>query len=111
MVGISNPPSKGKDPTMNGESSVASSRPATPNGTIKIEIGRVEGRTKRKRRNNSKTNGTVSRRRLSVSKPARDPRDEVSPARPEPAAAGTRSPSPVIDFDGLSHPSKSTLHL
>lgn len=47
-----------------------------------------------------------SRRRLSVSKPARDPRDEAPPATP----ATERSPSPVIDFDGLSRPSESHLY-
>jgi GTP cyclohydrolase IA len=87
----------------NRGSSVSSSEQNTPNGAMKAENGGVEGSKKRKRRSRGpKTNGTVSRRRLSVSKPARDPRDEASPV-----AAGTRSPSPVIDFDGLSRPSKS----
>jgi len=91
---------------MNGEPSASSSGQNTPNGIIK---GGVEGSKKRKRRSRgSKANGTVSRRRLSVSKPARDPRDEASPVRPEEEAAGTRSPSPVIDFDGLSRPSRGT---
>jgi GTP cyclohydrolase IA len=90
----------------NGESSVSGSEQNTPNGTIKAENGGVDGTKKRKRRSmGPKANGTISRRRLSVSKPARDPRDEASPARPEAEAAGTRSPSPVIDFDGLSRPS------
>jgi hypothetical protein len=92
---------------MKGESSASSSGQNTPNGTMKMDHGGVEGSKKRKRRSRgSKTNGTVSRRRLSVSKPARDPRDEASPARPVAEGAGTRSPSPVIDFDGLSRPSK-----
>lgn len=95
---------------MNGESSGSSTGQITPNGTMKMENGEVEGSKKRKRRSRgSKTNSTVSRRRLSVSKPARDPRDEASPSRPDTEAAGTRSPSPVIDFDGLSRPSKSLL--
>ena len=95
---------------MNGESSTSSSRQHTPNGTI--VHGGVEGSKKRKRRSRgSKTNGPVSRRRLSVSKPARDPRDEASPARPSAKVVGTRSPSPVIDFDGLSRPSTFHLHI
>ena len=58
---------------------------------------------KRKRKKDNKVNGhSSSRRRLSVSKPARDPRDEASPPR---LFTETRSPSPVIDFDGLSRPS------
>jgi len=63
-----------------------------------------------------KTNGAVNRvkapskRRNSLSKAARDPRDEPELQRgaPSPAAAVTRSPSPVIDFDGLSRPSRGT---
>jgi len=79
-------------------------------------------------------NGTPispAERRSSVSKPARDFRDKPEPtpkkkkrktnkalaavaaATPSPAAAdasqvSTRSPSPVIDFDGLSRPSRGT---
>lgn len=45
----------------------------------------------------------MKKRRHSLSKAARDPRDEASPVE---ADVGTRSPSPVIDFDGLSRPSK-----
>lgn len=45
----------------------------------------------------------IKKRRYSLSKAARDPRDEASPVEPD---LGTRSPSPVIDFDGLSKPSK-----
>jgi hypothetical protein len=48
-----------------------------------------------------------SKRSHSVSKPARDPRDEASPPRSSTDLTGTRSPSPVIDFDGLSRPSMS----
>lgn len=70
-------------------------------------------------------NGTpqpVGERRSSVSKPARDFRDKPEPPPPKKkkrktaapaldAASGdslTRSPSPVIDFDGLSRPSVGT---
>lgn len=106
MVEFANPPSTGKESNMNGESSANTSGQVTPNGTMNIENGGVESKKRKRRSRGSKTNGTVSRRRLSVSKPARDPRDEASPARPEAEAAGTRSPSPVIDFDGLSRPSR-----
>lgn len=67
-----------------------------------------EGQSKKKKRKmrfDSKPNGT-SKRRYSVSKPARDPRDNPSPLQPVIEDTGTRSPSPVIDFDGLSRPSK-----
>jgi len=64
---------------------------------------------KSKSERGSKINGiSHSKRRHSVSKPARDPRDEASPLRPSQELAGTRSPSPVIDFDGLSRPSRGT---
>ncbi|KAK4162440.1 hypothetical protein QBC43DRAFT_79256 [Cladorrhinum sp. PSN259] len=75
----------------------------------------------------AKTHGTITKgeRRSSVSKPARDLRDQ--PAEPprkkkkksktsrsaptpdgEEETSLTRSPSPVIDFDGLSRPSRGT---
>ncbi|GAB1313767.1 GTP cyclohydrolase 1 [Madurella fahalii] len=64
----------------------------------------------------------IGERRSSVSKPARDFRDKPEPlpkkkkrktakAAPTPdegAESSTRSPSPVIDFDGLSRPSVGT---
>ncbi|KAM7185254.1 GTP cyclohydrolase 1 [Naviculisporaceae sp. PSN 640] len=65
----------------------------------------------------------VGERRSSVSKPARDFRDKPEPAPPKkkkkrkntttssttpPSEPSTRSPSPVIDFDGLSRPSLGT---
>ncbi|KAI5924182.1 GTP cyclohydrolase I [Camillea tinctor] len=67
----------------------------------------------------SEVNGHAnsSKRRNSLSKAARDPRDEAphkkrKRARLEEAEAEaeteTRSPSPVIDFDGLSRPSRGT---
>ncbi|TGJ81248.1 hypothetical protein E0Z10_g7518 [Xylaria hypoxylon] len=54
-----------------------------------------------------------SKRRNSLSKAARDPRDEPErkrkkKAKPEAEDTVTRSPSPVIDFDGLSRPSRGT---
>jgi hypothetical protein len=62
-----------------------------------------ESRKKRKRDKKKSRGRSLKRRHYSISKAARDPRDEASPTEPEP---GTRSPSPVIDFDGLSRPSK-----
>ncbi|KAH9909589.1 GTP cyclohydrolase I [Xylariomycetidae sp. FL2044] len=58
-------------------------------------------------------NGHTSstKRRNSLSKAARDPRDEPQrKKRKKTKAEGTitRSPSPVIDFDGLSRPSRGT---
>lgn len=71
----------------------------------KSEGGSAEsGEGSKKKRRKSKH----SRRRLSVSKPARDPRDEATPTSLDESAI-ERSPSPVIDFDGLSRP--STLHM
>lgn len=74
----------------------------------------VDGELNKKKKRKSKAekssqvNGSKprSKRRHSVSKPARDPRDEASPEESIEDNAITRSPSPVIDFDGLSRPSK-----
>lgn len=109
MVQFANPPSIGKSESGSDNlGSPGASGLNTPNGTKrKSEEG--EGSKKRKRKRHSKANGVngenQARRRHSVSKPARDPRDNPSPTRPALEVAGTRSPSPVIDFDGLSHPS------
>lgn len=68
----------------------------------------------------SELNGTrqIAERRSSVSKPARDFRDKPEPSPKKKkkrktiedavAEPTTRSPSPVIDFDGLSRPSRGT---
>lgn len=79
----------------------------------KTEVdGEVSKKRSRKSRGDrsAKVNGSksLSKRRHSVSKPARDPRDQASlPESPrEDDDAAVRSPSPVIDFDGLSKPSK-----
>ncbi|KAI2608979.1 GTP cyclohydrolase I [Hypoxylon fragiforme] len=76
---------------------------------------------KKKRRRRAKDGGiseinghaNSDMRRNSISKAARDPRDEPpsKKRRREEAKAKsveTRSPSPVIDFDGLSRPSRGT---
>lgn len=87
-----------------------------PNGSSSRGGGTEEGHSKKRKRKQKsekggKVNGSHSKRRHSVSKPARDPRDEASPVRPQKEIAGTRSPSPVIDFDGLSRPSTYLLLL
>ena len=80
----------------------------TPNGTSRKRKGLDEEGTRKKKRK-SKTpreNGTSHKRRHSVSKPARDPRDEAPPLRSSmKGLTGSRSSTPVIDFDGLSKPS------
>ncbi|EJT70117.1 GTP cyclohydrolase 1 [Gaeumannomyces tritici R3-111a-1] len=53
-------------------------------------------------------NAGLSHRRLSLTKAARDPRDEPPPPPPPAKIDESRSPSPVIDFDGLSRPSVGT---
>jgi GTP cyclohydrolase I len=86
------------------ESSGASSPEA--NGSTHKAVNGEEGKKKRKHRDKTSKNGrSIKKRRHSMSKAARDPRDEASPVED----AGTRSPSPVIDFDGLSRPSKSNV--
>ncbi|KAI1138618.1 GTP cyclohydrolase I [Hypoxylon sp. FL0543] len=60
----------------------------------------------------SEINGHTSsaKKRHSISKAARDPRDEPSKKKQKtkPEGTETRSPSPFIDFDGLSRPSLGT---
>ncbi|KAF4493408.1 GTP cyclohydrolase I [Fusarium agapanthi] len=78
---------------------------------------------KRKNGNAVAVNGAkpsaFAQRRNSLAKASRDPRDEPLPRKRRPAApesvpeeegavVKTRSPSPVIDFDGLSRPSRGT---
>ncbi|KAK0117866.1 GTP cyclohydrolase 1 [Cadophora gregata] len=117
MVQFANPPSKSND--SDSENAVKmtglnSSDQEIPNGsTLRSGSGAEEGSSKKRMRKHkseksAKINGSHSKRRHSVSKPARDPRDEASPARTQKETAGTRSPSPVIDFDGLSRPSVGT---
>ena len=119
MVQFANTPLKSKveDEGEDSKASVASlSEQESANGLLKRKSDDREGQTKKKRKSKSekgdKVNGRPSKkkRRHSVGKPARDPRDEASPpGTDEEDVAGTRSPSPVIDFDGLSRPSMSTI--
>lgn len=71
---------------------------------------------KKKRKMRSKDGGadehdgskSLAKRRNSLHKAARDPRDEPEGKlrkKPKVEESITRSPSPVIDFDGLSRPS------
>lgn len=75
------------------------------------DSAKKEGKDKRRRRKaKAGQDGEQPRkkktRRNSLSKAPRDPRDGVdSPIEQE---VGTRSPSPVIDFDGLSKPSENS---
>lgn len=75
---------------------------------------------KRKHKSSRRTSGAGGgyvkpKRRHSMSKAARDPRDEPESSAkttrtpsPDKSVVQTRSPSPFIDFDGLSRPSTGT---
>jgi GTP cyclohydrolase I len=82
------------------------------NAEVDSEVSKKRKRKSRGERS-AKANGSksLSKRRHSVSKPARDPRDGApTPESPgEDDSAAIRSPSPVIDFDGLSKPSKHSM--
>ncbi|KAB5531327.1 hypothetical protein GE09DRAFT_1146726 [Coniochaeta sp. 2T2.1] len=119
------------DNAADAESSACSS--ASLNGDITAKRVK-EARKKRKSHHRDSTTATTTdaataeaadgslptKRRHSVSKPARDRRDQpekkskkkrkIASAIAEETGAGTetRSPSPVVDFDGLSRPSKGT---
>ena len=112
MVEFANLPTQSDEESLFRVPESSSSELGTPNGILKRK-SESDGQSSKKKKKKSKSdrgskiNGIPhSKRRHSVSKPARDPRDEASPIRPSRELAGTRSPSPVIDFDGLSRPSK-----
>ncbi|KAG5979094.1 GTP cyclohydrolase 1, partial [Claviceps digitariae] len=97
--------------------------------TASVSGSSTSGKSPRRRRRKSKKNrseapndsqsvvlngshpGALDKRRHSLSKAARDPRDEP-PTKKRATATGSseivRSPSPVIDFEGLSRPSLGT---
>ena len=85
---------------------------STPNSESKAaDSTKKESKDKRRRRKGKAgVDGEPRKkktRRNSLSKAPRDPRDGVdSPVEQE---VGTRSPSPVIDFDGLSKPSEHAI--
>lgn len=96
----------------NGRSTDVSTAASDEEDRDIVNSGDEGHKKKRKHKDRKSKDGslvrTAKKRRHSVSKPARDPRDEASPVRGD---IGTRSPSPVIDFDGLSRPSLSPLPL
>lgn len=106
MIKFADSPSDTKN--RNGEST-DDSRAASEDGTNSKRRQAVNGgeeghKKKRKHKDRKSKDGrALKKRRHSLSKAARDPRDEASPIELE---SGTRSPSPVIDFDGLSRPSE-----
>lgn len=89
----------------------------SPRWTTTANGSRDEKKARRKRRRRRAKDGGISevglrpsssKRRNSLSKAARDPRDEPERKRKKTSKreeTETRSPSPVIDFDGLSRPS------
>jgi hypothetical protein len=75
-----------------------------PSGTSQNAPTQEDESRKKRQSDRKKPSGrSLKRKHYSISKAARDPRDEASPTEPEP---GAQSPSPFIDFDGLSRPSK-----
>ncbi|ERT01330.1 GTP cyclohydrolase I [Sporothrix schenckii ATCC 58251] len=121
-------------PHVNGDKdkTAAAAGTTTPTNNDEAKAG-TNGAGKRRRNKASSAIRRAAKRRHSLSKAARDPRDEPEsstsakasvrtpsptsgrgkaslsqpPSQP-PSAAVTRSPSPFIDFDGLSRPSKGT---
>ena len=76
-----------------------------PHRTCPDDTKQEDDDRKKRKRDRKKSRGrSLKRRHYSIGKAARDPRDEASP--PHEPQPGSRSPSPVIDFDGLSRPSK-----
>lgn len=88
----------------------ATSKPSSVNGEAKRKDGEKSAKSKKKSKKSGESLHRSSKRRHSISKAARDPRDEPSSPPPKKSKKDegkvTRSPSPVIDFDGLSRPSR-----
>lgn len=91
-------------------------------GSAVLQKGDGDKSRKKRKKRRSKHGGadgmngethTTKKRRHSISKAARDPRDEPEGKhgkKPQVEEGTlTRSPSPVIDFDGLSRPSETCL--
>ncbi|KAI3321853.1 GTP cyclohydrolase I [Xylariaceae sp. AK1471] len=125
MVQFAETRTSGKDPaldTSNSSTTGLSDIDDSVNGSVKrranSERDEKKANKKRKRRRTKDggiseidTGPSSSKRRKSLSKAARDPRDEPEKKKKKKAKAEgteTRSPSPVIDFDGLSRPSLGT---
>jgi GTP cyclohydrolase I len=98
--GVTNPK---EGPEILTDESAIGSEIEQANGKKRGVGGEGEDGTKKKRKRDRRPK-SMRKRRLSLSKAARDPRDEASPVGLD---VGTRSPSPLIDFDGLSRPSES----
>ena len=92
--------------TANPERRVPNSAPVTPAEVSRIPTpnGLPDGKVKNEESSKRRRRRKARKRRNSIGKAARDPRDAVSP--PEELESETRSPSPGIDFEGLSKPSK-----
>lgn len=114
-------------PHVNGDK--AATAKTAPTTTNNLKHGNTDddatksGNGKRRKHKSSSAVRRAAKRRHSMSKAARDPRDEPessasakgdavtrtpSPEAGKQSAVATRSPSPFIDFDGLSRPSTGT---
>jgi GTP cyclohydrolase I len=114
MVVFANLPLKDSEGEVVEMAESGSSDQEAINGKLKRKT-EADGEVSKKKRRRSKdrsakANGSksASKRRHSVSKPARDPRDgaPIVDSHGKDSDSAIRSPSPVIDFDGLSKPSK-----
>ncbi|KAI1745891.1 GTP cyclohydrolase I [Xylaria scruposa] len=115
-----------RDPVAESSDSSTTTGPSDIDDSVDGSVNRAangsrdEGKAKKKRKRRRTKDGGISetvtqpsssRRRNSLHKAARDPRDEPERKRKKKArteGVETRSPSPLIDFDGLSRPSLGT---
>ncbi|KAI1747376.1 GTP cyclohydrolase I [Xylaria castorea] len=115
-----------KDPVSGSSDSSTTTGPSDIDDSVDGSVNRTtngsrdEGKAKKKRKRRRTKDGGISetvtqpsssKRRNSLHKAARDPRDEPERKRKKKTRAEgveTRSPSPLIDFDGLSRPSLGT---
>ncbi|KAI8630256.1 GTP cyclohydrolase I [Xylariaceae sp. FL1651] len=122
MAHFANTKAHGQDSTSNSSITELSDVDDSVNGSIthRTNGSRDEKKASKKRKRRRTKDGGISeletrssssKRRNSLSKAARDPRDEPKKKKKKKSKSEgteTRSPSPVIDFDGLSRPSRGT---
>ncbi|KAI0859231.1 GTP cyclohydrolase I [Xylaria cubensis] len=115
-----------RDPVSESSDSSTTTGPSDIDDSVDGSVNRTtnglrgEGKAKNKRKRRRAKDGGISetvsqpsssKRRNSLHKAARDPRDEPERKRKKKTrteGTETRSPSPLIDFDGLSRPSLGT---
>lgn len=103
---------KSKKPRKNNHNGVSAYTDGSDAETASQTSSKRGSKEKKRKVDGEINSHSKKARRESLSQPARDPRDNLPKKEKKKKAKAegvvTRSPSPVIDFDGLSRPSKIT---